>query len=94
MCRGKNSTITIRFGKNLLVWGLVLVAMAAIAVGQSEQTAVAEAVAGQAVAADVNNAKAGAAQSAAAAEPSPPAEEKVSTDAKIQSISFKKDMRI
>jgi type IV pilus assembly protein PilQ len=83
-----------RFGKNLLVWGLVLVAMAAIAVGQSEQTAVAEAVAGQAVAADVNNAKAGAAQSAAAAEPSPPAEEKVSTDAKIQSISFKKDMRI
>lgn len=94
MCRGKNSTITIRFGKNLLVWGLVLVAMAAIAVGQSEQTAVAEAVAGQAVAADVNNANAGAAQSAAAAEPSPPAEEKVSTDAKIQSISFKKDMRI
>jgi len=103
MCRGKNSTITIRFGKNLLVWGLVLVAMAAIAVGQSEprqseaggeQTAVAEAVAGQAVAADVNNAKAGAAQNAAAAEPSPPAEEKVSTDAKIQSISFKKDMRI
>jgi len=94
MCRGKDSTITMRFGKNLLVWGLVLVAMAAIAVGQSEQTAVAEAVAGQAVAADVNNAKAGAAQSAAAAEPSPPAEEKVSTDAKIQSISFKKDMRI
>ena len=43
MCRGKNSNGGIRFGKDLLVWGLVLIAMAAIAIGQDEQVPAPEA---------------------------------------------------
>jgi type II secretory pathway component GspD/PulD (secretin) len=94
MCREKSSNSRIRFGKDLLVWGLVLIAMAAIAVGQVEESSVMEAVAGEnVVAADTNDANPGASEGAAAAgEPTPPAE-KLPTDAK-QSIAFKKDMRI
>jgi type IV pilus assembly protein PilQ len=63
--------------------------MAAIAVGQIEQGAVVETVADESiVAADIGGG------AAAAGEPCQPAAEKLSTDAKIQSISFKKDMRI
>jgi type IV pilus assembly protein PilQ len=62
--------------------------MAAIAVGQSEQAAVAEAAASESVVAD-----AGAAAGAVSEQPAPAAEP-VATDAKIQSLSFKKDMRI
>jgi type IV pilus assembly protein PilQ len=70
--------------------------MAAIAVGQIEQSSSTEAVAEKCVvAADVGEAKADVGGGAAAAgEPCQPAAEKLSTDAKIQSISFKKDMRI
>jgi len=94
MCREKSSNSRIRFGKDLLVWGLVLIAMAAIAVGQVEESSVMEAVAGEnVVAADTNDANPGASEGAAAAgEPTPPVE-KLPTDAK-QSIAFKKDMRI
>jgi type IV pilus assembly protein PilQ len=88
MCKGKSSSKRIRFGKNLLVWSLVLVVMAAIAVGQSEQATVAEAAASESVVAD-----AGAAAGAVSEQPAPAAEP-VATDAKIQSLSFKKDMRI
>jgi type IV pilus assembly protein PilQ len=70
--------------------------MAAIAVGQVEQSSSTEAVAEKCVvAADVGAASAGAVEStAAASEPCQPAAEKLSADAKIPSISFKKDMRI
>jgi type IV pilus assembly protein PilQ len=89
MSREKSSNSKIRFGKDLLVWGLVLIVMAAIAVGQIEQGAVVETVADESiVAADIGGG------AAAAGEPCQPAAEKLSTDAKIQSISFKKDMRI
>jgi len=96
MCREKSSNSRIRFGKDLLVWGLVLIVMAAIAVGQIEQSSVGEAVAGEnIVAADTNDANPVASEGAAAAgESTPPPAEKLPTDAKIQSISFKKDMRI
>jgi len=96
MSREKSSNSRIRFGKDLLVWGLVLIVMAAIAVGQIEQSSSTEAVAEKCVvAADVGEAKADVGGGAAAAgEPCQPAAEKLSTDAKIQSISFKKDMRI
>jgi type IV pilus assembly protein PilQ len=105
MSREKNSNSRIWFGKDLLVWGLVLVVMAAIAVGQVEQAPVAEAVAEESiVAADVGEAKADVGESATAAgEPCQPSAlsakvetgaEKLSADAKIPSISFKKDMRI
>ena len=96
MSREKSSNSKIRFGKDLLVWGLVLIVMAAIAVGQIEQSSSTEAVAEKCVvAADVGEAKADVGGGAAAAgEPCQPAAEKLSTDAKIQSISFKKDMRI
>ena len=89
MSQEKNSNSRIRFGKDLLVWGLVLIVMAAIAVGQIEQGAVVETVADESiVAADIGGG------AVAAGEPCQPAAEKLSTDAKIQSISFKKDMRI
>ena len=92
MCKGKSSTKRIRFGKNLLVWSLVLVVMAAIAVGQSEQATVAEAAASESVVADAG---AAAGENAGAVSEQPaPAAEPVATDAKIQSLSFKKDMRI
>jgi type IV pilus assembly protein PilQ len=96
MSQEKNSNSRIRFGKDLLVWGLVLIVMAAIAVGQVEQSSATEAVAEKCVvAADVGAASAGAVEStAAASEPCQPATEKLSADAKIPSISFKKDMRI
>jgi type II secretory pathway component GspD/PulD (secretin) len=70
--------------------------MAAIAVGQVEQSSATEAVADEyVVAANVGAASAGAVEStAAASEPCQPAAEKLSADAKIPSISFKKDMRI
>jgi type II secretory pathway component GspD/PulD (secretin) len=103
MSQDKSSNSKIRFGKDLFVWGLVLIAMAAIAVGQSS---VAGAVADESVvAANVGEANTGVGERATAAsssalsslpkgEPCQPTAEKISTDAKIQSISFKKDMRI
>ena len=95
MCRDRGSNSRIRLGKDLLVWGLVLIVMAAVAVGQVEQSQVAEAVADESVvAADVGGANTGVGGSAAAvSEPCQPAAEKLSADTK-QSISFKKDMRI
>jgi len=96
MNREKSSSGRITFGKDLLVWGLVVIVMAAIAVGQVEQSSATEAVAEECVvAANVGGAGAGAVESAAATgEPCQPAAEKLSADAKIPSISFKKDMRI
>jgi type II secretory pathway component GspD/PulD (secretin) len=78
------------------VWGLVLIVMAAIAVGQVEQGSVAGAVADESVvAANVGEARADVGGGAiVASEPCAPVTEKISTDVKIQSISFKKDMRI
>lgn len=96
MNQDKNSNDKIRLGKNLLVWGLVLIVMAAIAVGQVEQAPPAEAVATESiVAANLGEARADVGGGAiVAGEPCQPTAEKISTDAKIQSISFKKDMRI
>ncbi len=110
MSREKNSNSRIRFGKDLLVWGLVLIAMAAIAVGQVKQGPETEAVAEESIVADRQDvladseAKADVGESATAAgEPCQPSAlsakaetgaEKLSADAKIPSISFKKDMRI
>jgi type II secretory pathway component GspD/PulD (secretin) len=70
--------------------------MAAIAVGQVEQGSVAGAVADESVvAANVGEARADVGGGAiVASEPCAPVTEKISTDVKIPSISFKKDMRI
>jgi type IV pilus assembly protein PilQ len=96
MSREKSSNSRFRFGKDLFVWGLVLIVMAAIAVGQVEQGPAAGAVADESVvAANVGEARADVGGGAiVASEPCAPVTEKISTDAKIQSISFKKDMRI
>jgi type II secretory pathway component GspD/PulD (secretin) len=106
MSREKSSNNRFRFGKDLFVWSSVLIVMAAIAVGQVEQGPAEGTVAAESVvAADVGEAKADVGESATSAgEPcQPPVSRpvgaetgagKLSTDAKIPSISFKKDMRI
>jgi type IV pilus secretin PilQ/predicted competence protein len=95
MCRDKSSNKGIRFGKDLLVWGLVLIVMTAIAIGQDEQGPATEnATVETVVAANVNEPKAGESGGAAAGEPCEPTAASLTMDGKIKSISFKKDMRI
>jgi type IV pilus assembly protein PilQ len=95
MCRDKSSNKAITFGKDLLVWGLVLIVMAAIAIGQDEQGPATEnANVETVVAANVNEPKAGESGGAAAGEPCEPTAASLTMDGKIKSISFKKDMRI
>ncbi len=95
MCRDKSSNKAITFGKDLLVWGLVLIVMAAIAIGQEEQGPATETPTVETVvAANVNEPKAGESGGAAAGEPCEPTAASLTMDGKIKSISFKKDMRI
>ena len=95
MCRDKNSNKEIRFGKDMLVWGLVLIVMAAIAIGQDEQGPATENASVEiVVAANVGEPKAGESGGAAAGEPCEPTAASLTMDGKIKSISFKKDMRI
>jgi len=95
MCRDKSSNKAITFGKDLLVWGLVLIVMAAIAIGQDEQGPATEnANVETVVAANVGEPKAGESGGAAVGEPCEPTAASLTMDGKIKSISFKKDMRI